>query len=66
MRFVVHLLIVLIGALWILPLYVLVIGAFKPLSEVLTTPVFQPSSAVDFATMVKVAGELAPVLLTLR
>jgi len=63
MRIVIHLLIVLIGALWILPLYVLVIGAFKPLSEVLTTPVFQPSSAVDFATVAKVAGELAPVLL---
>jgi glucose/arabinose transport system permease protein len=63
MRFVVHLLIVFIGALWILPLYVLVIGALKPLSEVLTTPVFQPSSAVDFATVARVAGELAPVLL---
>ncbi|AAL62953.1 glucose ABC transporter permease GlcU [Pyrobaculum aerophilum] len=62
MKFAVHLLIVIVGAVWALPLYVLVVGALKPLSEVLTTPVFTPSS-IDLSTLVKISGELAPVLL---
>ncbi|MGB9704156.1 MAG: glucose ABC transporter permease GlcU [Pyrobaculum sp.] len=63
MKFAIYLAILALGALWALPLYVLVIGALKPLSEVLTTPVFMPSLNVDLATLSKVAGELAPVLL---
>ncbi|ABP51884.1 MAG: glucose ABC transporter permease GlcU [Pyrobaculum sp.] len=63
MRLLPHLIIAGIGALWALPLYVLTIGALKPLSEVLTTPVYVPSTNIDLTTLFRVAGELAPVLL---
>lgn len=57
-----HLLLVAIGAIWAIPLYALAVGALKPLSEVLSTPVYQPPAAVDVNTLVKVAKELAPAL----
>lgn len=63
MRWAIHVAIVLIGALWILPLYVLIVGSLKPLSEVLTMPVYLPPSSFSFDTIARVAVELAPVVL---
>jgi len=63
MKILSHLLIVIIGIFWALPIYTLVIGVVKPLSDVLATPVYTPPNRLDFSALYKVAQELAPVLL---
>ena len=63
MKYLPHLVIMLVGVLWLVPLYVLVVGALKPLHEVLATPVYSLPSRADAGTLAKVLTELLPVLL---
>jgi glucose/arabinose transport system permease protein len=57
------LIIIIIGILWAIPLYVLIIGSFKNISEVLTTPIFLPSERPDFYTLLKTGSSMTDPLI---
>ncbi len=53
------LIIALFGIAWFIPVYSLIVGSIKTLSEVMGTPVFVPPTKLDFSTLASVAQQLA-------
>ncbi len=50
--------IVVLGIIWIFPVYSLILGSIKSLSEVMNTPIYVPPKHIDLTTIAEVANEL--------
>jgi len=58
-----YLIIIAMGAVWAIPLYAMVVGSLKNLSEVMTSSVLSPPTAIDPSNLASAAGRLAVPLL---
>ncbi len=55
--------IIVVGAVWAMPLYAMVVGSLKSLSEVMSTSVLTPPTAIDVSSLISAAEHLAAPLL---
>ncbi|MFP3251678.1 MAG: carbohydrate ABC transporter permease [Thermoproteus sp.] len=58
-----YLIIIAMGAVWAIPLYAMVVGSLKNLSEVMTSSVLSPPTAIDPSSLASAASRLAVPLL---
>ncbi|MGC8584125.1 MAG: carbohydrate ABC transporter permease, partial [Thermoproteus sp.] len=58
-----YLVILAVGAIWAIPLYAMVVGSLKNLSEVMTSSVLSPPTVVDPSSLISAADRLATPLL---
>lgn len=58
-----YLVIIVVGAVWAVPLYAMVVGSLKNLSEVMSTSVLAPPTVIDLSSIASAAGHLAVPLL---
>ncbi|MEM0008589.1 carbohydrate ABC transporter permease [Thermofilum sp.] len=56
--------ITIIGAIWSIPLYAMIVGSLKTLSEAMGTPVLVPPSHIDFQNIVSALNSFAPTILS--